>query len=198
MQNEYSTVDGADLPSDFADIGFFDIDREVFTSQYQNLSPSELGASSLSREWYARNPSIYTVLMNVGQVVGYCNAMPVTRDCFDALMAGTLGDGEIPVSAVCTFNESCDLSLYICGFAIRPSHQTSAVALLTLLKGIRVKFEKLRNSGVRIGEVGAVAWSDDGTRLANIFGLSPRSVVPELGVVYGGKPNRYFGYSGRQ
>lgn len=198
MPTKYLTIDGADLPANYADIGFFAIDREVFTSQYQSLSPSELGEHSLSKEWYARNPSIYTVLMNDGQVVGYCNAMPVTRECFDALMAGTLGDGEIPASAVCTFHKSSDLSIYVCGVAIQPSHQSSAAALLALLRGIRSKYDQLKNSGVRIHEVGTIAWSEGGKRLANIFGLSPAFVVSELGVIYRGKPNKYFGDSERE
>jgi hypothetical protein len=198
MPTQYSTIDGAELPSDYGDIGFFDIDREVFASQYQKLSISELGARSLSTEWYARNPSIYTLLMSAGQVVGYCNTMPVTPECFDALMAGTIKDGEIPADAVCAFHESFALSVYICGFAIRPSHQVSAAAVIALLRGVRIKFQKLRNSGVRIREVGAVAWSEGGRRLADIFGLSPRLRVPELGVVYRGKPNRYFGYPERR
>jgi hypothetical protein len=193
MRGEYSTIDGTDLPTDYPDIGFFDIDRLVFASQYQSLSACELGHRGLSSEWYARNPSIYTVLMHANQVVGYCNTLPLTTQCFDALMTGRFGDGQIPGTAVCTFHESYAIPVYICGLAIVPSHQTSPHALLALLRGIRVKFQKLRQMGTQVREVGAVAWSHDGQRLATIFGLSQASATCGLGTIYRGKPNKYFG-----
>jgi hypothetical protein len=193
MKRKYSTIDGAELPADYPDIGFFDIDRNVFASHYQTLSPSELGRRALSQQWHAKNPSIYTLLVNDEHVVGYCNSMPLNKECFDAVMSGNLRDGEIPVSSVCSFREPHDLYLYICGIAIMPSHQNSPSALLTLLRGIRRKFKYFKQLGTRICEVGAIAWSDDGTRLANIFGLAPTSTSSELGIVYRGKPNKYFG-----
>lgn len=193
MKREYSAIDGAELPTDYSDIGFFEIDRQVFASQYQTLSLSELGHRELSQQWYAKNPSIYTLVMYAGQVVGYCNTMAVTKECFDALMSGSLGDGEITASSVYSFREPCELYLYICGFAIVPSHQNSPRALLALLRGLRRKFETLRQLGTRVCEVGAIAWSDDGKRLAKLLGLSPTSISSELGVVYRGKPSKYFG-----
>lgn len=189
----YFTIDGADLPRDYPDIGFFDIDREVFAAHYQNLSPSELGSGSLSRAWYAQNPSIYTLLMHAGNVVGYCNIMPVTQECFEALMAGVLNDGDIPASSVCSFSNRNGLFLYICGIAIMPSHQGSPAALLTLLRGVRKKFWDLQLAGVLIREVGAIAWNDIGGRVATLWGLSPTAAPCALGVVYRGQPNRWFG-----
>jgi|GEM_PF-6183949 len=194
MQGEYSTIDGSDLPSDYSDIGFFDIDRQVFPSQYQSLSAYKLGHRALSTEWYGRNPSIYTVLVRAGHAVGYCNAMPVATECFNALMTGELGDGEIPANSVCTFREPRAVPIYICGLAILPQHQRSPCALIALLRGIRGKFNKLRVNGTEVSEVGAVAWSNNGERLATIFGLSQVGVDPQLGTFYRGRPNKYFGY----
>ena len=76
MQHNYRTIDGSELPAECADVGFFDIDRQVFAEQYVTLSQIELGTQFLSKKWYSRNPSIYTVLMSGEDIVGYHNTIP--------------------------------------------------------------------------------------------------------------------------
>ena len=60
-------IEGAELPADYPDIGFFEVDRRVFAHHYKTLTPNELGSSNLSIEWYRRNPLIYTVLLSEGR-----------------------------------------------------------------------------------------------------------------------------------
>ena len=140
MQHNYRTIDGSELPAECADVGFFDIDRQVFAEQYVTLSQIELGTQFLSKKWYSRNPSIYTVFMSGEQVVGYCNTMPVAEEYFESLMAGSLSDGEILPESVCAFLGSDELAIYLCGIAILPAHQNSPAAFLTLLRGVQQKF----------------------------------------------------------
>lgn len=165
-------VDGTELPLEYPDIGFFDIDRRVFADQYAVLSPSELGSETLSRQWFERNPSIYTVLMSGDNVVGYCNTMPLRESGFDALMAGTLADGEITVEMIERFDHPGSYRLFCCGVAILEEYRFGGVALRLLLSALYAKFQRLAEQGCCISDIAAVAWTEQGSSLCQGLGLT--------------------------
>ena len=169
---------------DYHDIGFFEIDRVVFANEYLDLSPKELGSNHLSKRWFLVNPSIYTVLWSGSKAVGYCNIMPVRDACFNNLMSGRMSEGEISEEDILRFNPGIACSLYICGIAILPEYRKDARGLISLLAGVRRKFLALQQIRCTVTSVGAVAWSDEGKRIAKLFGLHPVGVACPSGTVY--------------
>jgi len=179
-------IDGAELPSGYPDIGFFEVDRKVFQKQYETLSADELGSSVLSAEWYRRNPHIYTVLLSGDTVVGYCNAMPLREDAFRAILVGKLADGEIMPDMIETLDRPGSYRLFCCGVAILKECRHRGMALRTLLSALYRKWEALADRGCVITELAGVAWSEDGRSMCEGFGLRPLRRHEAFGDVYHG------------
>lgn len=168
----HSVLDGDELPDNYPDIGFFEIDRIIFKEEYQYLGDRELGSLSLSRSWYQRNRAIYTVLMQEDRAVGYINILPVTVQCFEDLRDGTRTEGEIEPQEVLPFFDACTVHLYIAGLAILPDCRKNGTALRALLRKAVAKYSSLHQRGIVIGDLGAVAWSSEGERFCEKLGLT--------------------------
>lgn len=164
-------IDGAELPADYGDIGFFDVDRAVFPEQYETLSEEELGSSILSSEWYRRNPHIYTVLMAGDRVVGYCNAMPLRKEAFDSMMEGRIADGEISPEMIEPLDRPGEYYVFCCGVAILPEYRRQGMALRLLLSALSAKWSSFAERGCLIAEIAGVAWTDDGRAMCEGFGM---------------------------
>jgi hypothetical protein len=164
-------IDGADLPADYPDIGFFEVDRKVFPEQYKTLSADELGSSRVSVEWYRRNPHIYTVLLLDDTVVGYCNVMPLREDAFRAIIDGKLPDGKIVAEMIETLDRPGRYRLFCCGVAILERCRFRGLGLRTLVAALYRKWDALADRGCFISEIAGVAWSDDGRAMCEGFGL---------------------------
>jgi hypothetical protein len=177
-------IDGADLPADYPDIGFFEVDRKVFPDQYETLSAQELGSSRLSLEWYRRNPHIYTVLLSGDTVVGYCNAMPLREDAFHAMLEGKLADGKIEAEMIETLERPGRYRLFCCGVAILEQYRHRGVALRTLLSALYRTWSASADRGCVISEIAGVAWSEDGRAMCEGFGLQLLRRHEAFGDVY--------------
>jgi hypothetical protein len=158
-------IDGAELPTDFADIGFFEVDRRVFPGEYEELTENELGSSSLSRAWYARNPSIYTVLLCGSEVVGYCNLMPLEDAAYEQILAGALADGAIAPDMVRPFDKPGPYKVFCCGVGIVEEYRRKGSGLRALLRGVWRRWAALAERGCYISELAGVAWSEEGRAL---------------------------------
>jgi hypothetical protein len=158
-------IDGAELPPDYADIGFFSVDRRVFPAEYRDLTENELGSSSLSREWYARNPSIYTVLLCGNEVVGYCNLMPLEEAAYQQILDGTLADGQISPDMVRAFDRPGQYKVFCCGVGIVEEYRRKGAGLRALLRGVWDRWSALAERGCYLSELAAVAWTESGREL---------------------------------
>ena len=158
-------IDGSELPSNFPDIGFFDVDRRVFRAEYETLTASELGSTILSRAWYVRNPSIYSILLCGDEVVGYCNFMPLEEVAYQQILAGELADGEISPDMVRSFDSPGPYKVFCCGIAVVEEYRRGGIGLRVLLREVWKKWVSLADCGCYLSDLAGVAWSNDGRAL---------------------------------
>ncbi len=184
LWNPLRTIDGAELPPGYPDIGFFEVDRRVFPREYEALTENELGSSALSREWYARNPSMYTVLLAGDEVVGYCNLMPLEDAAYQQILAGTLADGEILPDMVRPFDRPGPYKAFCCGVGIVEGYRRNGTGLRALLRGVWRRWVARAECGCYLSELAGVAWSDDGRQLCERLWLHRVGKHGSYGDVY--------------
>jgi hypothetical protein len=177
-------IDGAELSPDYPDIGFFRVDRRVFPDEYKELTENELGSSSLSREWYARNPSIYTVLLSGSEVVGYCNLMPLEDAVYQQILDGSLTDGQISPRMVRSFDRPGAYKVFCCGVGIVEEYRRGGSGLRDLLRGVWRRWAELADRGCYVSELAGVAWSEDGRALCEGLRLHHLRKHSRYGDVY--------------
>jgi len=171
---------------DITDIKLFDklllkaheIDRNIF-------DPTKLANADIPRglslNWISIEPDIYTFLTdNVKVTRGYINAMPIKEEIFNEIKSGTLRDNQIMPEHLESYmmNHNNTIRLYLMSIAIEPSirdlrcgHYQFAFELL-----INSFIEKLiyyyRTKRIKVIEIVAAAWTDEGKRLCKILGMN--------------------------
>jgi hypothetical protein len=154
-----------------------EIDKRVFKScdHYDEQALPDGGWTG----WTDVNNDIYTfiVVRKTRRPIGYINAMPVTSDCFDAIVAGTKPDNELKPDDVLPYTPDSTLDLYLMSIAVDPAYQKTghgldSEALERLMNGAigkLVHYAVHRN--VRVGRIAAVGWTPIGRKLCQQFGM---------------------------
>ena len=148
-----------------------DIDTEVFKELPHYLEQEV--PRGLSLGWSNFNDDIYTFLVDrsLDRTVGYINAMPVSEECFDAILAGSKADNEITQDDVVSYEPNSTMSLYLMSIAVAPSLQKRTTGLHSeelerLRNGLIGKLMHYAlNQSVRIRRMSAVGWTPQGRRL---------------------------------
>jgi hypothetical protein len=136
----------------------------------------------LSTTWIEVNPDIYTFLFDrrTNKVVGYINAMPIRQECFDKVLAGKIKDNQIARYDVMEFLPNQILKVYMMSVAIDPALRRASQGLF------QEPFERLMsafigklyyyavNRGIRVIELVAVGWTDQGKKLSEAFGMEQK------------------------
>lgn len=141
------------------------------------------GDQRLYQRWFERNPSIYSFLLADEQAVGYVNAMPLVDEAFEELLAGRLDDGQITPAMIRTYHEPGAYRVYFCSLAIMPAYRTTA-APWWLYSAMQHKLDRLRQRGVHVSEVAAVAWTKPGRLICHALGMKMRRSCNHHGVVF--------------
>jgi hypothetical protein len=175
-------VDGSELET-AGDVESDHVDRGVFGELHGD---DEFGNPALYREWFRRNPSIYSFLFSGTRVVGYGNAMPLTDAAFADVLAGTVCDGLIRPEMIRRYDEPGDYKLYLCSIAILPEFRTQTIGIWSLYSSFQRKMEMLRRRGMRIVQLAAVVWTAEGRAICRSFGMKFHRRHVRQGDVYVG------------
>jgi hypothetical protein len=151
------------------------IDRTCFGEQphYVDVDPS----NSLALTWVQVEPDIYTLLVDrAGRTRGYLNALPVDHSFFQAVLAGRVQDNRVPARSIVPFAGAGRGYLYIMGIAVLPELRGSvglfAESLRALLDGLLAKLQYHAEAhSFRPVRCAAIAWTDAGIRLCELFGM---------------------------
>ena len=170
---QFQAKDGLYLPDNYPDIGFYKIDRVVFSEEYKEMGIPDLGSPNNSIEWFRRNKQIYTMLMRNKKVIGYCNVMPLKEPAFQSILDGRLSDGDIPAPMVRQFGQPGAYKMYFSSVAILPKHRENSVAFRTLRTAFFNKLLTLaQDEEIYITDFVAIALNDDGRSLCTSFGMN--------------------------
>lgn len=129
--------------------------------------------------WTDVNPDIYTfiVVRKTLRPVGYVGAIPVTEECYEAIIGGRKPDNELKPDDVRPFTRDTTVSLYLMSIAIDPdyhktSHGLDSEAVERLTNGVigkLVHYAVQRN--LRVSRIAAVGWTPIGRKLCERFGM---------------------------
>jgi len=134
----------------------------------------------VSTGWTDVNRDIYTflVLRNTQRPIGYVNAMPVTNECFDEILAGRKQDNEITPDDVASYEPGSVLSLYLMSIAVDPEYRKTNSGLDSepverLLNGVIGKLVcYATQSDIRVSRIVAIGWTPVGRKLCKRLGMT--------------------------
>jgi hypothetical protein len=123
--------------------------------------------------WHKRNPDIYTMILDrtTRNVVGYINAMPLSDDYLERILAGNTLDTDIPEEQICTFDFPDRYRLYFSSIGIHPSYQSPA-AFRSLYNAFIEKLGFLAKQEIFFSEIIADAVTPEGHRLCLYAGMN--------------------------
>lgn len=156
--------------------------RTKIDSEAYGELPHYQGAAlpgGLSMTWIRVNPDIYTFLIDRMAHIpaGYINAMPVTERAYGLIREGQLLDKDITAADILPFDEK-PVKLYLMSIAIAENHRRLGDGLfhqayVKLLAGL---LDKLifyaRTNRTRVSHLLATAWTPEGHRICESFGMS--------------------------
>jgi hypothetical protein len=133
----------------------------------------------LSLTWIRVNADIYTFLIDRGtkKPAGYLNAMPVDDRTYAGIRAGRIADNEVRADGVRPYLGSGTVKIYLMSIAIDDKYrrwgegifQQAYVQLLTGFLDELTYYWK--NHGVRVTHFLATAWTPEGRRMCESFGM---------------------------
>lgn len=143
----------------------------------------------LAQEWVTVEPDIYTFLIDgaSGRYIGYINAVFVTRATFERLMAEGVPDNQLLPASLASTKEAGSLCVCVLSIAVDPGARKlgdgiAASPVRRLLLGFCAKLEFLaRHYRLRIEEIGAVGWTDEGRRICESIIRMPKIAEDPLG-----------------
>ena len=147
----------------------------------------------LSMKWIDVNPDIYTFIFDRkdNAVKGYINAMPIEENLFEKIKkSGDAKDNDIKASQIIAFRADQRLKMYLMSIAIHPDARNASQGLFQeafekLLWGF---FDKLIwyaiDCRIRVTELLAVGWTDQGKSLCEWFRMKKVAVDPFGNPVY--------------
>ncbi len=132
----------------------------------------------LSLSWIESEPDIYTFLMDrQNKLQGYINAMPVQKEVFEKIKAGTILDKELKREFLAPYVSGEPLSVYIMSIATAPGIRNSSQGLFSMSveKLLNAFIDKLiyyaDKTGTSVREFVAVPWTREGLKLCRVFGM---------------------------
>jgi len=159
----YTILHGARIDDDILK-GIMAIDDQVYPPEFLN--------PDIHYEWRARNPDIYTVVVdtNTARVCGYVNAMPIEESYYDGLSQGVINDSRLPAEAIRKFDLPDFYKMWICSIAIDPSYQCT-YTYKALIEGFIDKLISLAQRDMFISDVVGDAITPAGQRMAMYAGM---------------------------
>jgi hypothetical protein len=155
------------------------IDKEVYGTlphYYEVEIPR-----GLSLSWIRVNPDIYTFLMDrsTKKPAGYLNAMPIDEDTYLGIRSGKVLDNGVEAGGILPFTGSNTVKIYLMSIAIAEKYrrwgdgvfQQAYVQLLTGFLDKLIYYAK--DHGVRVTHFIATAWTPEGRRMCDSFGMKP-------------------------
>lgn len=155
------------------------IDAEVF-GRLPHYPEVEI-PDGLSLSWIKVNPDIYTFLIDreSGTPAGYINAMPVEDELYAGIRSGTVVDNAVPADAILPYiGARKRIRVYLMSIAIAGQYRRWGDGILQqayvqLLTGFLDKLTYYaKQHGVRVTHFLATAWTPEGRRICESFGLS--------------------------
>jgi hypothetical protein len=158
-----------------------DVDRDA----YANCDATYIPDAQLITRWFNLNPAIYILLKDYAAdcVVGYINAMPVTDQLADRIIAGTFDERMIGPGALCSYDRPGLYRLYFCSIALKNSYRHSR-ALSQLARGFAQRLLLLSKQHVYIRDLLVDAVTPAGARLCESLGMSLLATTDRRSYVY--------------
>lgn len=159
--------------------GMMNVDASVY--------PSEALNPTIALSWLARNPDIYTVVLDSADdhVCGYVNAMPLADGYFRELGSGNVDDTHIPAHAIRLYDAPGVYKMWICSIAMAPAYQCTRAYTL-LLDAFADSLIKLAARDIFVSDIMCDAITIGGERLAERVGLRPVVESPRGTWIYQG------------
>lgn len=122
-----------------------------------------VGIFSLCKEWYNKNPLMYTVMKHEGEVIGYVNFLPLTKDSYEKYKAGEMHDYEIREDDIETYEFDKHYNALLTSIVIKEDYRNGE-AIKLLWDGFLDKLSHLKKLGIEIDNVLADCVSKDGEK----------------------------------
>jgi pimeloyl-ACP methyl ester carboxylesterase len=166
------------------------IDKEVY-GKLPHYNEVEI-PRGLSSKWIRINPDIYTFLIDreSRDPAGYLNAMPLDDSVYEKVRKGELADNKISENDVVPFQENQTVRIYLMSIAIAEKHrrfgdgvfQQGYVQLLSGFVDKLIYYAK--NRSIRVTHFLATAWTPEGRRMCESFGMHQVGLDPYGDGVY--------------
>jgi len=153
------------------------IDVEAF-GQLPNYNKVVL-PRGLSTSWIEINADIYTFLIDRRSRVpaGYLNAMPVVEGAYSELRSGAKTDNQVTAQDIVPYVGNQSVKMYLMSVAIAKDCRRWGEGLFQqgYVKLINAFIDKMtyyaRNHGIRVTHFLAIAWTAEGLKLCESFGM---------------------------
>lgn len=156
----------------------FDIDARVFGTipEYKEVEPD----LSLAKQWLAVEPDVFTFLYDerAEKYVGYITALLVKPDRFEQVVSNGIVDKQMTPAVLASSHDGDAVCICAISIATDPAfrnvgegyHTTQAYKLLSAFAQKLEYFARHRR--VRVRQIAAVGWTDDGCRICeHIIGM---------------------------
>lgn len=121
-------------------------------------------------DYQRRNPYIYAMLKDRGEIVGYVNFSPVTSGAYERLRAGEI-DTFVTGDDVVPFSDGAIYDIYLSSIVVREDYRGKGFAGY-LLHAVIAKWSELEaEHGITVRRIIADAISPGGARLCEALGL---------------------------
>ena len=152
----------------------------------ENLNEENEGTADQWAPVFAENPNCWKLLaVRDKELVGYWCFFALQENIYQEMKSGQLPDSVITTETVRKFNAEGTYNIYFCMFCIKENYRKRGFKIL--FKSIRDELNKLNNKGMRINEICANAFSEEGEDLCGHLGMKFTTNHFESGKMYIGK-----------
>lgn len=152
---------------------------------YGSVEATYVATEAHVQNWYYACSAVYTLLkdQSTGRIVGYINAMPVTKETFDQILTGYFNESEFGLREIEPYTRPGFYYLYFCSVGILSEYR-NMTNLRKLLDGFLAKWAVMAHQNIFLRAIVADAVTPEGTRLCEAFGMRKVGVSDRGSAIY--------------
>lgn len=117
-----------------------------------------------------KNPYVYRIIEVEGEVKGICSMFPLAKEVYEAILSGELDEKHLD-SYILDYDASEEVYLYFISMIVDIYDPERKVYARHLIRDIPKRLNEIETMGTNIKEIGAIAISEEGEKIASKIGF---------------------------
>jgi len=123
-----------------------------------------------------KNPEVYNILRTKDGIKGIFSLFPLDQSAYERVLHGALEETEL-ADRILPYNGPQHVYIYLISLLVDIDDEQRKLYAKCIIEAIPRELRRLKNQGIIINEIGAIAITDDGNRILKRIGFSTTEQV---------------------